>query len=68
MAIDRQYRLPLGLISIFIGGALLYHSYSSPFTTSTPAEQSTANFLAFFYGPFLILSTFLDFPSLWRRL
>ena len=68
MWISKQYRLPFAVICTLMGAIALKHSYSSPFTTSTPAEQSFGNFFLFFYGPFVTLWAFFDFPSMRRRL
>jgi len=68
MSISKKYRLPVGVICTLMGAIVLKHSYSSPFSDSTPAEQSFGNFFLFFYGPLVILWFFVDFPPLTRRL
>ena len=68
MSISKKYRLPVGVICTLMGAIVLKHSYSSPFSDSTPAELSFGNFFLFFYGPLVILWSFVDFPPLRRRL
>jgi hypothetical protein len=65
MAIRKEHRLPLGVICTIVGAILVKHSYSSPFTPGTPAEQGLGSFLLFFYGPYLIFWAFFDFGRLW---
>jgi hypothetical protein len=67
MELKKQYRLPFGLACILVGAILRRHSYLSPMTTSTPAEQTSGAFLFFFFGPLMCLWALFDFPKPWRR-
>ncbi len=67
MELNKQYRLPFGIACVLVGAILFKDSYSSPMTTSTPAERTFGEFLLFFYGPLMCFWAFFDFTKLWRR-